>query len=208
MKKYLFTLLFFAIAAAASAQVGKGQFYIGGSLNYNYDEAGTSSVITYPQGTTYYNNGKVTNFQLSPDFGFFLTDKWAIGIQLGYTRTSGTETNQYVAADNTSTSFNSTDKYSTDALGIGIHLRYYCMFTDKFGFFPQFGVTTSNNLKDFNTGTLSIGGNPNFVFFPTKHLGINLGFGNLAYNMDYKTKDKNFNLGLNTNIGFGLNYYW
>jgi len=208
MKRYLFTLLFFAIVGTASAQVGKGQFYIGGSLNYNYDEAGTSSVISYPQGTTYYNNGKVTNFQISPDFGFFLSNEWAIGIQIGYTRTSGTETSQYLAIDSTSQSYTYSHKYSSDALGIGIHLRYYCMFTDKIGFFPQFGVTTSNDLNDFNSGTLSIGGNPNIVFFPTKHLGINLGFGNLAYNMDYKTKNKSFNLGLNTNIGFGLNYYW
>lgn len=208
MKKYLFTLLFFAIAGSVSAQVGKGQFYLGGSLNYNYDEAGTSSVVTYPQGTTYYNNGKITNFQISPDFGFFLSDKWAIGIQVGYTRTSGTETNTYVANDTTSTSFYSMDKYSSSALGIGIHLRYYCMFTDKIGFFPQFGITTTNDLNDFNSGNLAIGGNPNIVFFPTKHLGINLGFGNLAYTRDYKSKTSDFNLGLNTNIGFGLNYYW
>ena len=180
MKKYLFTLLFFAIVASASAQVGKGQFYIGGSLNYNYDEAGTSSVINYPQGTTYYNNGKVTDFQISPDFGFFISNKWAIGIQLGYTRTSGTETSQYIANDSSTKSYTYVDHYSSDALGIGIHLRYYCMITDKIGFFPQFGITTSNNLNDFNSGTLSIGGNPNIVFFPTKHLGINLGFGNLA----------------------------
>ncbi len=208
MKKLLFTLLFFAVIGSASAQVGKGQFYIGGSLNYNYDEAGSSSVITYPQGTTYYNNGKITDFQISPDFGFFLSDKWAIGIQIGYTRTSGTETNYYVAGDSSTASYYSTDKYSSSALGIGIHLRYYCMFTDKIGFFPQFGITTSNDLKDFNTGTLSIGGNPNIVFFPTKHLGVNLGFGNIAYNHAYKGGGNNFNLGLNTNIGFGLNYYW
>src|ERR1700743_3283059 len=199
MKKYLFTLLVFAIIGSASAQVGKGNFYIGGSLNYNYDEAGTSSVISYPEGTTYYNNGKITDFQISPDFGFFLSDKWAIGIQIGYSRTSGTESNTYVANDTVS-SYYSMDKYSSSALGIGIHLRYYCMFTDKIGFFPQFGITTSNDLKDFNTGTLAIGGNPNIVFFPTKHLGVNLGFGNIAYTHAYKGGANNFNLGLNTNI--------
>lgn len=208
MKKYLLSLLLLVIVGSASAQVGKGQFYLGGSLNYNYDEAGTTNVYTYSTGSTVYTNYHVTNLQLSPDFGFFISDKWAIGIQLGYTRTSGTEVNQFIASDNDTNSYTLVHKYSSDALGIGIHLRYYWMVTDKIGFFPQFGITTANDLNDFNNGTLSIGGNPNIVFFPTKHLGINMGFGNLAYNMDYKSKTHNFNLGLNTNIGFGLNYYW
>ena len=82
------------------------------------------------------------------------------------------------------------------------------MFTPKVGFFPPFGVNTANNLKQLKYGTLVVGENPNIVFFPIPELGINLGFGNVAYSLDHQTKTGVFNLGSNNNITFGLNYYW
>jgi hypothetical protein len=208
IKHLLSIILLSAIIGSASAQVSKGSFYLGGSFNYNYDQAGTTNTYSYTTGTTYYTNNHITDFQVSPDFGYFFADNWAVGLQLGYTRTSGQEINDYVADDNTTTSYIHTDSYHTDAVGIGVHFRYYWMLNDKVGIFPQFGVTTANDLQEFSAGTLSIGGNPNIVFFATPSLAINLGFGNLQYNMDYKTKDVTFNAGLNTNISFGLNYYW
>lgn len=209
MKKILLSLILLSgIIGSASAQIGKGMAYLGGSLNYNYDQAGTSTVYSYTSGETIYTNNHITNFQVSPDIGLFLSDRWAVGLQLGYTRISGTETNDFISTDASIPSYLTVHNYSTDALGIGIHFRYYWMFNSKIGIFPQFGITTSNNLNNFNAGTLSIGGNPNIIFFATPHLAINMGFGNLAYNLDYQSKTSNFNLGLNTNIGFGLNYYW
>ena len=208
MKKMLFAVIFLGLAGSGSAQLTKGAYYIGGSVDYNYDSSPVTTTIPYaPYGTTYYSTKNRYDFQLAPDFGIFLTNRWAVGIQLGYTRDGGTEVNDYVGVDPT-TSYERTDGYYTDALGIGLHVRYYYMFNDKIGFFPQFGITTSNNLNNFNDGTLSIGGNPNIVFFATKHLGINLGFGNLGYNLNYQTKTYNFNANLNENITFGLNYYW
>jgi len=209
MKKHLLLLvLSFITIGSVSAQVSKGSFYLGGSFNYNYDQAGTTNTYSYTTGTTYYTNNHITDFQVSPDFGYFFSENWAVGLQLGYTRTSGQEINDYVANDNTTTSYIHTDKYHTDAVGIGVHFRYYWMLNDKVGIFPQFGVTTANNTDNLNAGTLTIGGNPNIVFFATPRLAVNLGFGNLAYNLDYQSKTSNFNFGLNTNIGFGLNYYW
>ena len=208
MKKLLLSIIFLAIAGAASAQLTKGAYYLGGNVDYNYDNSPVTTTIPYPgYGTTYYTTKNRFDFQVAPDFGIFLTDKWAVGIQLGYTRDGGTEVNDYVGNDPT-TSYIRTDNYHTDAIGIGLHVRYYWMLNDKIGIFPQFGVTTSNNLDNFNEGTLSIGGNPNIVFFATKHLAVNLGFGNLGYNLDYATKTYNFNVDLNENISFGLNYYW
>jgi hypothetical protein len=209
MKKHLLTFsILFIVIGSASAQIGKGAYYLGGSFNYNYDQAGTSNIYSYSTGSTVYTNSHITNIQVSPDFGFFLTDRWAIGLQLGYSRVSGRETNDYIANDSTTASYTRSDTYHSDAIGIGVHLRYYWMLNDRIGIFPQFGVTTSNDLNNFNDGTLSLGGNANIVFFATPHLAINLGFGNLAYNLDYLSKTSNFNLGLNTNIGFGINYYW
>ncbi len=76
---------------SVSAQVGKGGYYLGGNINYNYDQAGTTNTYSYTTGTTVYTNYHITDFQVSPDFGFFLSDNWAVGLQLGYSRDAGTE---------------------------------------------------------------------------------------------------------------------
>lgn len=209
MKKHLLILLFMVAAAfTANAQIGKGQHYAGGSFNYNYDGYGYTNNINYLTGTTVYTNNKITSLQINPDFGFFMSDKWAVGIQPGYARTSGTETSNFFS--NAGAAENSTyiHKYHTDAVSLGIHFRYYWMLNDQIGIFPQFGATTAHDLNNFKSGSLTIGGNPNVVFFATPKFAVNLGFGNLAYTHDYQTKSNAFNLGLNTNISFGLNYYW
>ena len=82
------------------------------------------------------------------------------------------------------------------------------MLTDKVAIVPQFGISTAHNLQSFGNGSLVAGVNPYLMFFPTEKLGINFGFGNLAYYFDYKTKGSSFNLGVNNNFTFGLNYYW
>ncbi len=210
MKKHLFTLLFIiAVSVAANAQTGKGHYYIGGNFNYNYDEYGYTNTYTFTQGTTVYTNHAISNLQVSPDFGFFLSDKWAVGIQPGYARTWGTETSVYTANVGSNTSNYIYDHhYHTDVLSLGIHFRYYYMLNDKIGVFPQFGIATAHDANKFKSGSLNIGGNPNIVFFATPKLAVNLGFGNLQYIHDYQTKSNSFNIGLNTNISFGVNYYW
>jgi len=209
MKKHLFVLLFLTMAAgAANAQIGKGSYYVGGSFNYNYDGYGYNSVTTYTTGNLYYVNNHINTLQVNPDFGFFLSDKWAVGIQPGYSRNWGTETSTFISTADASSNYVNVHKYHTDVLSLGIHFRYYCMLTDRIGIFPQFGVTTVHDANDFKSGSLNIGGNPNIVFFATKKLAVNLGFGNLQYGHDYQTKSNSFNVGLNTNISFGVNYYW
>ena len=209
MKKHLLILFFLVTAAfAANAQIGKGQKYVGGSLNYNYDGYGYTNNIGFTTGTTVYTNNKITSIQFNPDFGFFMSDKWSVGIQPGYARTSGTETSNYYSNTTPTDNFTKINKYHTDAVSLGIHFRYYWMLNDRIGIFPQFGATTAHDVSNFKSGSLAIGGNPNIVFFATPKLAVNLGFGNVAYTHDYQTKSNSFNFGLNTNIGFGLNYYW
>jgi len=210
MKKHLFTFLFIVAASvAAKAQIGTGRYYTGGSLNYNYDGYGFTNTYSFAAGSTVYTNHGISNLQINPDFGMFLSKNWAIGIQPGYSRTGGTETSVYTAlAGSGTTSYRYDHKYHTEALSLGIHFRYYCMLNDRVGIFPQFGITEANDINNFKSGSISVGGNPNIVFFATKKLAVNLGFGNILYTHDYQTKANSFNIGLNTNIGFGVNYYW
>lgn len=210
MKKHLLILisLLFTGMATAFAQNDKGSYYIGGSFNYNYTGLSTTQTYNFTEGYTNYSIKDVKSITLQPDFGFFLSKKWSVGIQPVYQRQSGTEESDYYSYTSAADNYVSTSKYHNDQLGINLYLRYYCMITDKFGFFPQFGVGTLNNLRYPDFGTLTFGGSPYFVFFPTPKLGVNLGFGSIGYNIDYKTGIHNFNLGVNNNITFGLNYYW
>lgn len=210
MKQKLLALftLFISISMAASAQTTKGTFYLGGSVSYDYSSFGSSSIIDYNEGYTNYVITKVGNLSIRPEIGFFISDKWSIGVQAVYSRNSGTETSNYFSYTNAADDYIASDNYHTDILGLGVHARYYCMINDKFGFFPEGGVSTLNNATYFKYGTFSVGVTPNFVFFPTSKLGVNLGFGGVAYNLDYQTKDSTFHFGLNDAISFGLNYYW
>src|ERR1700744_1725522 len=199
MKKLLlpFITLFIVSIGTASAQIEKGSFYIGGAFNYTYTGLGSTQTYNFTEGYTNYSIKDIKSISLSPAFGFFLSKKWSLGIQPLYQRTAGTEENQYYSYTTAADNYVSTDQYHNDEIGINIYLRYYCMITDKFGFFPQFGVGTLNNLRYPDFGTLTFGGSPYFVFFPTPKLGVNLGFGNIGYDIDYKTGIHNFNFAVN-----------
>jgi hypothetical protein len=210
MKKYLLTLTIsiFVVIGSASAQVDKGSHYIGGSLYFNYDGGpGTTTLYTFNTGITQYTVSKITTFQVNPEFGYFLSKNWAIGLQPNYSRSSGTETNAFTSTTNGVQSFTSTNKYHIDLVGLTVNLRYYYMLTDKIGIFPQFGISTQNDIKNFSNGEITLLGSPNIVFFATSKLGINMGFGNLKYATDYHFNNSYVNIGFNNAISFGLNYY-
>jgi hypothetical protein len=208
-QKILFlSLLFTCAASLVIAQPKKGKFYLGGSFNYNYNTYGSMTTYNFSSGYTHYFLTNVSAFSINPEFGYFLSNKWSIGIQPTYQRNSGTETSYFYSYTNSANNYISTDNYHSNIAGVGIIIRYYAMITEKFGFFPQLGVSTLNNISKPSYGTLNIAAVPNFVFFATPKLGVNLGFGNLSYNLDYQTKNHGINAGLNNNITFGLNYFW
>lgn len=193
----------------ALAQAQKGQTFIGGSLGVNYDgNTGGSTYIPYLEGFTQYSISKTTTVQINPEFGYFISDNWSVSLQPTFSHSSGTETSYYTDYTNVNNNYLYSDKYNLNMIGIGINFRYYWMFTEKVGVFPQFGISDTNNIKQFGYGILGAGANANLVFFPTPDLGINLGFGNLAYNLNYKTHISTFNFGLNNSLMLGLNYYF
>ena len=207
-KKLLTFLIICCGVTAASAQNNKGDFYLGGSASYSYDSYGTSNNYSFTTGYTVYTNQDVTNFSISPEIGYFISKKWSIGIQPSFSRASGYETSSFYSYTSPADNSVSSDNYHSDIIGIGINVRYYWMITDKIGIFPQMGISSLNNSVYLKYGTFSIGASPNVVFFPTPRLGVNLGFGQIAYNLDYQTKQNTINAALNNNITFGLNYYF
>ncbi|MFD0765340.1 hypothetical protein ACFQZI_10795 [Mucilaginibacter lutimaris] len=209
MKKLLLTAITSVfILGAAQAQVGKGHKFIGGSFNFSYDEDGTVQNFNFDSGVTQYFNYKITNFNISPEFGFFVGNKLAIGIQPGYSRVSGTETSNFYSATTPASNYSYTNKYHTDIVGLAINLRYYCMVNDKFGFYPQMGVSTSHVANDFTNGHFAAYAGPNVVFFPSPKVGLNMGFGNISYQYNYLSHSNFVNASLNNNFNFGVNYYF
>jgi hypothetical protein len=198
-----------AFIGPASAQTEKGNFYIGGSLYYNYDGGlGTTTLYTFQTGTTNYTIHNLTTFQFNPEFGYFLSKNWSIGIQPNYSRSSGTETSVFTSYTDPASNLPSSDSYHIDVVGLTINVRYYCMLTDRIGIFPQFGISSQNDLKNFGNGEITVLGSPNIVFFVTPKLGLDMGFGNIKYATDYHLHNSYVNVGFNNAISFGLNYYW
>lgn len=209
MKRHLLIALLTLVTTTLSmAQTGKGHKFIGGSFYYNYDEAGTVSYITYPQGNTQYFRSNLTSFNISPEFGVFLSDKLTLSVQPGFSRVSGTETSYYYSNTNALDNYVYTNDYYTNIIGLAINARYYIPLADKVAIYPQLGISSNHVLNNFTVGSLNIGGGPNVVFFPTKKLGLNMGFGNINYNYNYQTNGSTVNLSLNNSFSFGVNYYW
>lgn len=207
-QKFFILMLVLLWQHRAWAQFGKGQHYVGGSLTTTFNEAGTSVIYNSNNGYIVYSTGHIFTFTVSPEVGFFISDKWAVGIQPSYSRTSGREVSAYSNFTDVTKDVKTIDTYHSDIIGLAINFRYYWMLGSRFGVFPQFGIGTSNNATQPRYGTFSAGGSPNLVFFPTPKLGVNMGFGRVAYNLDYQTKENTFNLNFNNNLTFGLNYYW
>jgi hypothetical protein len=209
LRLLILSVFIIGIITSASAQIGKGSHYIGGSLYLNYDGGpGTTTQYTFDTGTTQYTVSDLTTFQISPEFGYFFSKNWAVGIQPNYSYSSGKETNAFTSTTDGIASYTSVNKYHINVVGLTVNFRYYCMLSDRIGIFPQFGISTQNDVKDFGNGELTLLASPNIVFFATPKLGINMGFGNLKYATDYHFNYNYLNLSLNNAITFGVNYYY
>jgi hypothetical protein len=82
MRYILLTFTFFCIATGAFAQLSKGDWIISGGFNYSQN--------TFPR-FFYLSPEREVELNLQPRVGLMVSDKWAIGLQLGfhsYTRQS------------------------------------------------------------------------------------------------------------------------
>src|SRR5882757_1571075 len=116
LRLLLLSIFILTIIGSASAQVvDKGSHYIGGSLYYNYDGGpGTTTTYNFANGTTQYTISNLTTFQINPEFGYFLSKNWTIGIQPNYSHSSGTETSVFTSNTDAASNFTSSDNYHID----------------------------------------------------------------------------------------------
>ncbi|QIL38070.1 porin family protein [Pedobacter sp. HDW13] len=215
MKKQLLTLVALcAIAMAVNAQTEKGDNLIGGSFSIS------SSKTESP------NYEKRNSYSINPRYAHFFSKNLAIGLTVsaGYSKNFN---NNYDSNNNITSTRTSKQKN----ISVGPVVRYYADITDKLKIFGQFsgtiGVVKTNQTNTFpyydyspNTKYIQYNAsiNPGLAFFPTKKLGIEIGFSLLSYNkIDYDGpvtpnswyEAEAFDFGLNTfNPFLGLNFHF
>jgi hypothetical protein len=130
------TWLITFVASFAQAQVKSGTFFLGGSVGFRYSERLPPDLSLYQPGVPSLKEPKNTSYSLLPQLGFFLSEKWAIGITANYERNS--QKSDYVYAPSVGdplpySLLASNGKLVQQSWAAGIFGQYYCMITNKFG---------------------------------------------------------------------------
>jgi len=159
MKKILLSLAFVATGVAAQAQegtyaFGEGDVLLEGSLRANTKDDKSETL-------------KTSNFNFTPKAGYFVTDKFAVGLGLNV-GTSKEEDYNDVNADYSET------KGST--FGFEVFGRYYIADLNRFQPYAELGVGYNSSKSE---GTVVVGGVSNTTELPKfNQFGVNatLGF--------------------------------
>jgi len=158
MKHILFiALLFMSVGFSGHAQTEKNTKSIGGTFQVR--------TFSTPGGS---NN----SFEISPNFGYFLKDQWAVGSGLSFI-------------------VNSNDGDTDFDLSVSPFTRYYFPIVEnKFFIFGQAGFIVGGDSDSFNFGLSAW---PGFAFFPTERWAVELGFDLLRLHItDREGSDNNF----------------
>ena len=177
-KRMLRTILLSAIALlfnlSTQAQAfNQGNFMMGGTLGFS---AAESSVDVEAEGVSATNEGaQTTQFNIAPAVGYFLLDKWALGIGLDYTLNRIREP---VDIDDPNTDFEKS--YDSDLL-FGPYTRFYLPVGEDKAFFLEatMGFGSSENQvsidgvsQTISNNVLAIGFGPGFTILSNDAIGI------------------------------------
>lgn len=202
MKKSLIILVVLIAALSSQAQTSKGSMFVGGDFRYYHNTNKNENL----KADRYYH------FEISPHFGYFITDRFALGISAKYSIVKGsydTLTSEYLSTNK---------RYGPDLIA-----RYYGSIAGNFGYFVQGDVgyqfhehNYSNELPD-KGNTISIGLKPGLYYFITPKICLETTLGRISYEMDVTKNDVsgtesnsnsfNLNAGLSS-IYLGLNIYF
>ncbi len=187
MKKLLFLFSFFSlIFLKANSQLSQGNWLVGGSGSFN---SRNGSYIT----TTINYDAKFTEYTISPKIGYFILDKFSIGLKPTLSR---------IKADY----FPPASGYSDESrFFIGPYVRYYLLNIDKqFNILAegsyQFGKFKSENINgEIKNYSVFIG--PVLYFNSSVGLEFLIGYSNNSENIQHlKSSIKN----LQVEVGFQI----
>lgn len=174
-KTILFILTIIIFSNTANCQITKGNWLVGGSASFSRLQSSSEASTQYKQ----------TNFQISPTIGYFLKDKFAVGLRpsLNYGRATGS---------------NSTVLSSGTVITIGPFVRYYLLKPENiFNLFAEgsYGYGTISGSQRSNT--FSFAGGP--VLYFNSSVG-------LEFTISYSTTKIVGFSGNNNDVLFGIGF--
>lgn len=192
MKKLLLTLTAVAgLTVASQAQefgFGKTDLIVEGNLGFNSNDDKNTEV-------------KVSGFKFNPKVGYFVTDKIAVGINLGVNNTI----NDKYAED-------TQVKTKTNSFGAGVFGRYYFLEVgSRFKTYAELNAdysgakgeitTKGTTVKGDKTNTFGVNAGIGANYFLTEKIAVNFAFANIiGYNTSKVDAD-----GAKASNSFGLN---
>ncbi|GGZ52226.1 MULTISPECIES: outer membrane beta-barrel protein [Mesonia] len=194
MKKFILSLFAFAAFTVAQAQeetenfgFNEGDMFISGSVGF-----GTTKLP---------DDSKQNQFNVIPRFGYFISEKIAVGAEIGYSKQKAEDSSGNDILDNST--FN-----------IGVFGRYYFLSDQKFNLFGQLGLGYGHtkDIADNKVNGINADIMPGINYFISEHFALEATFGILGYSsakpdIDGAESTDSFNVGLNMDdINLGLIY--
>lgn len=184
-----------ALFGLSNAQMTKGDWVFSGNTGLGFNSIDTKTKV---EGQTY-DGAKVSTFSVTPSVGYFVIDKLAVGIDLGFTSITTKEEG---------------DKSTISNFSVMPTATYY--FTNSSKLVPFLGAgigyasgktkeTYSNVSQEFTTNGLAWKVKGGVTYMATQSLGINLGvsFDQFANKETYfGTEYKNTVNTFGVNVGF------
>lgn len=191
MKK-LFLVGALALFAAVNAQMEKGSWVIGGSTTIGFNNVSTK----YSAGNNSSTEPSISTFTLTPSVGYFVQDKLAVGLDLGFVTMSQKD---------------GSDKYTVSTLSAMPAATYY--FKSATNLVPYLGAgvgyasTKSTEKYNGNSYTETVDGfawkaKGGLVYLINQNIGVDVG---ASYNQ-YSNKETVMGTDYKTTVGtFGVN---
>jgi hypothetical protein len=197
-KIVVFSLLFSLVSVCANAQFKKGTRMVGatiGSILYNSGSAD----VSFPSPTTGYSS-KITSFKLnvSPSFGWFISDNTALGVSLNVNPSNNKA--RYSAGGSTFQE----DKINSFEFGAGGFARNY--FNSSSSYLPFGQLSFNLGISSSNTSGFFYGGSGSSAY-KTSYSGKSSGgfFANTSLSLGL-TKLLNPHTGLDFYVGYLFSY--
>lgn len=149
------------LAVGAKAQFQPGDSFVNGSIGFVTGE-----------NVPFVFEGESTIFTFAPGFGYFITDRTALGLSASYRTIS-------------------TDFEDGRSLGITAAVRYYKGVAPAFGFWLEYGPDlafgrsklkfSADNEREWDVFTVAVGLRPGIYYFMGERFALEASFGSLSY---------------------------
>lgn len=199
MKQLLLLTVMVSISSLSFAQINKGQWLAGGNASFSSDKQELEADYTV-------SRNRVTTLQFSPNAGYFITDKLAIGARINLSRIKNeVEQGSYSESTNLGVSLSPFVRYyflpKSEKLNLFADAGYAygrTKLTNKY--IATVPTTTSSTSKGSSNGYY-ISAGPAIFITPNTAIELTLSY-NYSKQKDYDYKSKGFMTGIGFQIHF------